>query len=346
MAIRLVQVGMGSWGRNWVTHVIQRSEDVELVACVDLDAEMLVQAQQLLSISPERCFQTLESALASVEADAVLITGSLPAHVPVALEALNAGKHVLVEKPFAPTIAQAQQVVETAAKRNRVLMISQNYRFFPAVRAVTALVREGKLGSIGSVSIDFRRYSNTSAVEGHPYYQVRQPLLVDMAVHHFDLMRVVLGQEPSQITCQTWNPPWSKFVDPPAAAATITFDGGAVVSYRGSWVSPGSKTCWSGEWHIECTGGEIVWTSRDEAAPDHVSVRPLGKRARSVQLPEMLLTDRRGSLKAFVQAVWTGQEPECSGRDNLHTIELMLAAVESATSRLPVSIAVRKPVSK
>jgi len=346
MAIRLVQVGMGNWGRNWATNVIQRSEDVALVACVDLDAEMLVQTQQLLSIPAERCFQTLKSALASVEAEAVLITGSLPAHGPVALEALNAGKHVLLEKPFTPTLAEAQQVVEMAANRNRVLMISQNYRFFPAVQAVTALVRVGKLGSIGAVTIDFRRYKNGSEAKDHRYHQLWQPLLVDMAIHHFDLMRAVLGQEPSQISCQAWNPPWSKFVDPASAAATITFDGGAVVNYRGSWVSPAPRTSWSGEWHIECTKGEIVWTSRDDTAPDHVSVRPLGKHARSVQLPEIPLTDRRGSLKAFVQAVCTGQEPECSGRDNLHTIELMLAAVESATSRLPVSIAVRKPVSK
>src|SRR5260370_26700019 len=136
MAIRLVQVGMGNWGRNWATNVIQRSEDVALVACVDLDAEMLMQTQQLLSIPAERCFQTLKSALAAVEAEAVLITGSLPAHGPVALEALNAGKHVLLEKPFTPTLAEAQLVVEMAANRNRVLMISQNYRFFPAVQTV------------------------------------------------------------------------------------------------------------------------------------------------------------------------------------------------------------------
>src|SRR5229473_253207 len=167
MAIRLVQVGMGNWGRNWATNVIQRSEDVALVACVDLDAELLVQTQQLLSIPAERCFQTLKSALASVEAEAVLITGSLPAHVPTALEALHAGKHVLLEKPFTPTLAEAQQVVEMAAKRNRVLMISQNYRFFPAVQTVTALIREGKLGSIGSVTVDFRRYKNSSEAADH-----------------------------------------------------------------------------------------------------------------------------------------------------------------------------------
>ncbi|HYX51696.1 MAG TPA: hypothetical protein VE843_18250, partial [Ktedonobacteraceae bacterium] len=114
---------------------------------------------------------------------------------------------------------------------------------------------------------------------------------------------------------------------------------GAVVNYRGSWVSTAPRTSWSGEWHIECAGGEIVWTSRDDVAPDHVSIRRSGKRPRSVRLPEVTLTDRQGSLKAFVRAMCTGQEPECSGRDNLHTLALMLAAVESATSDLPVSLA-------
>ena len=337
MAIRLVQVGMGGWGRNWATNILQHSEDVALVACVDVDTEMLAQAQQLLNIPAERCFQSLKSALTEVEAEAVLITGSLPAHVPVALEALDAGKHVLLEKPFAPTLTEAQQVVEMAANRNRVLMISQNYRFFPAVQAVTALMREGKLGAVGTVTIDFRRYNNNSDAKAHRQYQIWQPLLVDMAIHHFDLMRVVLDQEPTQISCQTWNPPWSKFVGPAVAAATIAFDGGAVVNYRGNWVSPAPRTSWSGEWHIECTKGEIVWTSRDDTAPDHVYIRSLGKRIRSVPLSEIPLKDRHGSLKAFVQAIGTGQEPESSGRDNLHTLELMLAAVESATSHLPVT---------
>src|SRR6266567_926191 len=124
--------------------------------------------------------------------------------------------------------------------------------------------------------------------------------------------------------------------------STITFDSGAVVSYRGSWVSPGPKTCWSGEWDIECTRGEIVWTSRGDTASDQVTVRPLGKRTRRVKLPEIALTDRRGSLQAFVQAVRTGQEPECSGRDNLHSLALMYAAVEAATFRSCISLAGRK----
>ena len=344
-AIRLVQVGMGNWGRNWASRVIQQSTDVKLVACVDMNAEMLVQARQLLNLQPEQCFPTLKAALAAVEADAVLVTATLPAHVPIALEALSSQKHVLLEKPFAPTIAEAQQVVKTAAEHNRILMISQNYRFFPAVRAVTALLREQQLGPIGSVTIDFRRYRPAAGPQVQNYFQAWQPLLVDMAIHHFDLMRLVLAQEPVQITCHAWNPPWSNFVDPAAAAATITFDGGAVVSYRGSWVSPGPRTSWSGEWHLECTGGEIAWTSRDDTAPDNVTIRPVGKDAYQLKLPALELTDRRGSLHAFAQAVQTGQEPECSGRDNLHSLALMLAAVESATSHAPVSLGTEEQVS-
>src|SRR5260370_12326612 len=131
MAIRLVQVGMGSWGENWGTHVIQQSGDVELVACVDLDAGMLEQARQLLNLPAERCFLTLGSALASVEADAVLITANLPAHVPVALESLNGGKHVLLEMPFAPTVVDTQQLVQPPAQRTPLLIIIPIIRSFP-----------------------------------------------------------------------------------------------------------------------------------------------------------------------------------------------------------------------
>src|SRR5262249_14687960 len=208
-------------------------------------------AQKKLEIPAERCFSSLGDALAAVECDAVLVTTVLAAHVPVALEALAAGKHVLLEKPFAPTLADARRVVVAAAERGKLLMISQNYRFYPAVRTAAALVRDGTLGAVGAVNIDFRRYANSAPTEGHRHYALRQPLLLDMAVHHFDLMRMVLGQEPRQVSCHAWNPPWSKFAEPAAAAATINFDGGMVVSYRGSWVSPSPQTYWAGEWRME-----------------------------------------------------------------------------------------------
>lgn len=338
MVLRIVQVGLGGWGQNWAAHIVSPSKEVEPVAWVDMHAETLQHAQERLNLPAERCFSSLQCALESVESDAVLVTASLPGHVPSAMEALKAGKHVLMEKPFAPTVLEARQLVETAAQQKRILMISQNYRYFPAARVVTELVRKQALGPVNEVNIDFRRYDNTAPKENHKHYKIWEPLLVDMSIHHFDLMRMVLGQEPQQIVCNTWNPAWSNYTEHPTGAATITFDGGAVVNYRGSWVSTAPQTNWAGEWHMECEKGEIIWTSRGEL-PERVMLRPLGKRARSVKLPEYPLADRAGSLHAFVQSVLSGEEPECSGRHNLKTLALMFASVEAASTGLPVSLA-------
>jgi predicted dehydrogenase len=335
MPLRIIQVGLGGWGRNWAKTVVAQNKDVELVAGVDPVPEMLSIAQEGLSI--EHYFSTLDEALASVEADAVLITASLEGHVPSALAALDAGKHVLLEKPFAPTLEDAQRVVAKAEEQQRILMISQNYRHYPAMRAVRKLIEEEKLGPVGSVKLNFRRYANTSPRGGNAHQRLWEPLLVDMSIHHFDLMRMLLGKEPVKIMCQTWNPAWSNFVEAPEGSALITFDDGTVVTYSGSWVSTAPLTNWAGEWQIECAGGEIIATSRGEK-PDYVATRPLGKRLRAHKLPDVPFTDRNGTLAAFVKAVQTGEEPETSGRKNLKTLALMLAAVESACIGQPVGM--------
>jgi predicted dehydrogenase len=337
MTLRLIQVGLGGWGQNWFNDILSPYQGVEVVAWVEIDPQAQGEAQQKLKLPRERCFLHLEEALEQVQADAVLITASLPGHVPSARIALGAQKHVLLEKPFAPTLAEAQELVALAAQHERILMISQNYRFAPAVQKVRELVREGRFGPVSSVLIDFRKFSNTAPVATNRHYHIWQPLLVDMAIHHFDLMRAVLGQEPRQVMCQTWNPGWSNFVDPPAAAMTITFDGGTVVSYRGSWISQGSPTNWGGEWRMDCEKGQLDWTSRGEI-PDRVTVRPQGKRPRSAALPALEFRDRSGSLDAFVRACRSGEAPESSGQDNLKTLAFLLAVVKAAETGLPVTI--------
>ena len=338
--LRIIQAGMGGWGRDWAKSVLQPDDTVEIVGCVDADETALDMAHEQLDLPANIYFDSLASAIKATDAEAVLITANLPGHAPLATEALRAGKHVLLEKPFAPSMDDARQVVELAAKRRLVLMISQNYRFYPAVQVVRDLIRSGSLGQVGSVSVDFRRYSNTAPREGNRHYELDQPLLSDMSIHHFDLMRYLLGQEPVELTCRAWNPPWSNFKGPASAFATIGFNGGTVVSYRGSWVSPGPQTPWAGEWRMECAGGEISWTSRDNTgtSADRVTVKPLGKRPRRLELPEDLAHRPSGALHAFAKAVSTGEQPESSGRDNLGSIALTYATIEAAASGAPVRI--------
>jgi predicted dehydrogenase len=334
MPLRFVQVGMGGWGRDWAKAVIPTVKTVIPVARVDADQTALETAKTELDLPDEQCFTSLSAALAATNADAVLITAQLGGHVPIALEAIAAGKHVLVEKPFAASVAEARRVVEAADKCGVTLMVSQNYRHFPAPRAVAEMIAKGELGPVGSIYVDFRR--NVTGVPGREkHFALANPLLADMAIHHFDLMRLILGKEPQLVSCQTWNPPWSPFVDPASGVATIVFDGGAVVSWRGSWVSPGEPTIWGGEWRVECSEGEIRWTSRGELGTtefDCVSVHKTGKPARELKLKPVPAHGRAGTLTAFAKALQSGTQPETSGRDNLGTLAIVEATIASSAA--------------
>ena len=104
MTLRLVQIGLGGWGRNWVEEVTRDTQGVEPVAWVDLDPATRERAVIDLGLPRERVFGSLEQALEQVGADAALVVVPVAAHAPVTRQALQAGLHVLVEKPFTETL--------------------------------------------------------------------------------------------------------------------------------------------------------------------------------------------------------------------------------------------------
>lgn len=336
--IRLVQVGMGGWGRDWMA-ITAAEPGVENVAYVDSSVEART-ATVADGAAPGRVFVDLESALRATGAEAALVTTAVGSHVPVALEALAAGLHVLVEKPFAATLDDAATAVRAAAAARRTLMVSQNYRYHPAPRFAADLVAGGEVGAVSSVDVDFRRHPIR-----HPDWAARhramvQPLLADMAIHQFDLLRLVLGREPRWVEIEPIAAPRSGYRDPPAAVGLLSFDGGVAVSYRGSWVSRGRPTPWGGEWRLEGEDGAIEWATRgDRGVPDRLRRRTPGGAAIPVELPPVAALDRAGALAAFVDAIRTGTEPETSGRRNLPTLALTLAAIRSATERRRVAVA-------
>ena len=338
--LRVVQVGLGAWGRDWARLVVPEVGEVELVGCVDSDPLALATLQELSSISPEQCFASLNDALEATKPQAVLVTTTLPTHAPLTQAALKAGMHVLVEKPFADTLECAQELVDLAAAKALTLMVSQNYRCFPASRTAARLVKEAPLGRLHQISIDFRQNDAAPPNRRRRHHFEAQPLLVDMSIHHFDLLRLVVGREPESIYCNAWNPDWSGYDGPCVAIASLDFGGDVMVSYRGSWISAGPSTPWAGEWRMDFEQGEIFWTSRgeDNVLNDRVILRPRGGSPRPMSLPGMSRIDRAGTLTEFASAVRGSREAETSGRDNLGTIAMVAAAVESATRREPVQV--------
>jgi predicted dehydrogenase len=338
--MRMLQVGLGGFGRDWARHVIPRVPEVEVVGTADLFEGARSLAVSAGLAAEDRCYADVDEAIEATDPEAVLVTASLVGHVPAATAALRAGRHVLIEKPFAPSTAEAEELVALADARGLTVAVSQNYRFFPAVRAVQEIVAERRLGDLHAVEIDFRQLSGAGGVAA-PHHTLDEPLLVDMSIHHFDLIRAVLGREVTAISCRTWNPAWSPFSGPSEGVALVECGPDLVVSYRGSWVSHGPRTTWAGEWRMDFADGEVWWTSRGDGPEgwrcDVVTIR----RDRTVEtlvLPAVERTDRAGTLTEFVTAIEAGREPSISGRNNLGSLATTYAAVEAARTRRPVQI--------
>jgi predicted dehydrogenase len=329
--LRLAQIGLGDWGRDWAWRVVPAVGNVEAVAYVDSDARALPLLTKHMPVDGARSFVSLVDAVETARPDALLITTTLAGHEPLTRAGLEAGLHVLVEKPFTDDLTCAQELVELAASRNLTLMVSQNYRHFPAARMAAKIARESELGDLFAVTIDFRRNAASPPKPHRRHHDDVQPLLLDMSIHHFDLLRFVLGRDPLRIRCEAIDPPWSGFAGPPAAFASIDFDG-VVVSYRGSWVSSGPITPWAGEWTMEFERGQVWWTSRGDRGlvNDKVVIRPRRGRPAIVKLPLVEQLDRAGTLAEFAHAIHEGREPQTSGRDNLRTLEFTLGAIDSA----------------
>jgi predicted dehydrogenase len=335
--MKVIHVGVGNWGLDWEKHALPHVPEAERVAIVDGAEPILARAQTALGLPDEACFLTLDEALDASDAELVLITAPMGAHVPLATQAMEAGRHVLVEKPFGSSLDEARCAVEAAERTGRTLMVSQNYRFYPAPRTAAKLVAEGALGAAGNVSVAFRRWANDPAAgSAHRHYHYRHPLLFDMAIHHYDLMRMVLGQEAVEVYAKDTSPSWSRFDEEAAATLVITFANGQTVTYSGSWVSPGEPTHWAGDWRMEFAEGEVAWTSRAGleagASGDRVTVRRLDGTTTDVPMVELPRLGRSMGLRQLVESIEAGTEPESSGRANLGTVAIMDAAARSQES--------------
>src|SRR5437773_1055664 len=316
--LRVLQVGLGDWGRDWAWRVNPTVDDVEIVGYVDSNPSALKVLDKRLPGTREKSFPSLADAIAATRPDALLVTTTIAGHAPLVRAGLESSLHVLVEKPFTETLAKAEELVALADAKRLVLMVSQNYRFFPAARAAAHLVREGSLGGLYAIGIEFRRDYSSPPMPRFRLHSDSQPLLVDMSIHHFDLLRLVFAGEPDRVFFVTANAGQRGFAGPPTTTAAIQF-GDSLVSYRGSWLSAGPKTPWAGEWNMEFERGNLRWTSRGDSGilHDKVVVTPRRGKRRVLQLPGTVRVARAGTLTEFAAAIREGREPETSGRDNL-----------------------------
>jgi predicted dehydrogenase len=164
-------------------------------------------------------------------ADAVVNVTIPAAHHPVNIEALFEGLPVLCEKPVAPTVAEALSLAAAAEVSGQLLMISQSRRYFRALTEFKTQTQD--LGNMGVVTCNFFKAPHFGGFRE----QMEHVLLLDMAIHPFDVVRYLLEQDPVSVYCEEFNPSWSWYAGNAAATAVFEMDGGTRFIYTGSWCS-------------------------------------------------------------------------------------------------------------
>jgi predicted dehydrogenase len=313
--------------------VVAGAPDVDLAAVVDPDPE----AREHVGATPG--FGRLEEALAAVDCDAVLVASPPPTHHAVAKAALAAGKHVLCEKPLATSLEDALDLVRVAERAQRILMVSQNYRYNAPFRAVQQLVRGGELGELASIRISFRRDTRTLFAPEDFRYAMRHPFVLDMSIHHFDLLRAVTGRDVRSVYARGWRVPDSPFVHQPAVAALLDLEGGVPVIYEGDWATHEPETSWNGDWEILGEAGRLLWSgSLEDRGTGEVIFERWGRGSHPVEQHDLEFVEREATLQALRVAIEGGEPPETVGSDNVKSLAAMLGCVKSIESGEPVDV--------
>lgn len=225
-ALKVAVIGAGYWGPNLARNFAMSTE-WELVAICDMDLE---RAQALAYKTGEPAVVgSVEELLRSYDVDAVAIATPARTHHPIAMQAIAAGKHVLVEKPLADKTSLGRQMVDAAVEAGTILMADHTYCYTPAVLKIRELLAAGELGEI--LYIDSTRI-NLGLV------QPDVDVFWDLAPHDLSILDFILpgGLKPLSVTAQG--------ADPLGAGKScigylsMPLENGALAHVNVNWLSP------------------------------------------------------------------------------------------------------------
>jgi predicted dehydrogenase len=222
--VRVGVVGLGYWGPNLARNLQERPE-AELVALCDLSAERLEKVGRRYPAA--RQYQSLEALLSDSDVEAVAVATPVSSHHHVTTSVLRAGKHAFVEKPLASSSAEALDLIELAAREERVLMPGHTFLYSPPVRTIRELIDSGELGDIYFIS--------TSRVN-LGLHQADVSVAWDLGPHDFSILRYWLEETPTHASAIARSCIFPAIPD--VAFISLEFPSQAIAHVELSWLAP------------------------------------------------------------------------------------------------------------
>jgi predicted dehydrogenase len=329
-----IVVGAGSISRAWFP--ILKQEEVAIPAVVDLNPQAARQRIEQFELDAEAT-EDLSAALARHQPDFVVDLTVPDAHCEVTCTALEAGCHVIGEKPMAASMDQARRMVRTAEKTGKLYMVSQSRRWNAMHQRIHDALAGGALGELSLANCDFYIGAHFGGFRA----AMESPLILDMSIHHFDLARYMTGKDPVAVYAHEFNPKGSWYTGDVAASCIFEMSDGVVFTYTGSWCAEGCNTSWQGDWRFVGSGGSMVYAGDNEpVAEAPVECDSLIWQTRPIEIPpsDPAQTKMHGALVEMLAFLETGRTPQTECHDNIQSLAMVFAAMESSRSGSRVEV--------
>ena len=328
--VRVGVVGCGFWSQFQIGGWTELP-DAEVVCVADLDkAKAQARAHQF---GIPRWYGSAEELLADGDVDVVDIISDVGNHRPLVEAAARSGKHVICQKPMAPTLSDAEAMVQACRHAGVRFFIHENYRWQPQIRRVAELLRSGVIGQ------PFR--AHTAFNTAYPVFvnqpalaQLEQFALTDQGTHQFDIVRFLFG-EISSLYCQVQQiTPGIRGED--VATCVMRARSGALVVTEISFASRLERevfpqtliTVEGSQGSIELRDGpEVRVTTRSGTTNERIDLQRYGWQHPdySIEPPSIVACNR-----SFVNDLLGRGAAETTGDDNLQTLRLVFGAYDSA----------------
>jgi UDP-N-acetylglucosamine 3-dehydrogenase len=302
--------------------------DVEVVGVADARIEAAVAGAEMVGARP---YTSYEELVAAEDVEVVDVCLPTAFHRDLAVRAAGEGRHVILEKPIARTMEDAQQILDAFSADGPRLFVGHVVRFFPEYVGIKQKIDAGDLGTVGVVRTSRRSPFLLGWNDWYADWRVSGGVLMDLVIHDFDYLRWTLGEVERVYARGMLGREYNRL---DYVLATLRFQSGAIAHVEGHWGYPGPFN-----YSIEVAGSHALLTvdSTEPASLQLISGAPEeGPDLASGKSPY------EKELEHFIHCMATGEEPIVEAYDAREALRIGLAATESVLTGDPVTLGGRE----
>ena len=339
--IRVGVIGYGYWGPNLVRNFAE-TPGSQVAAVSDLRPDRLeIAKRRFPGISVTTSHREL---LSDTSIDAIAISTPVSTHFELAMQALRAGKHVLVEKPLTATSEDAIRLIEESERQKRILMVDHTFAYTSAVRKIRELVTNGEIGQVyyyDSVRVNLGLFSHDINV------------IWDLAVHDLAIMDYVLTAKPRAVSATGMSHVSGGTEN--IAYLTLFYDNSLIAHVHANWLSPVKirRTLIGGSRRmivyddLEPSEKVKVYDKGITVNDDHSETGyhlRIGYRTGDMWAPQLDLTEAlRNEASELIASIEGNRSPLTDGEAGFRVVQILEAASQSLAQRgRPVDLGVRR----